>query len=72
MQLATPGEWELLVEIDAPGFDPVAVVVEVGVGNPHPLWWQLLPWLLASVPCLGLILARDAIMQRARRRFPAS
>ena len=71
VQLATPGEWEVSVEIDAPGFDPVAVRLEVGVGNPHPLWWQLLPWLLASVPCLGLILARDAIMQRARRRFPA-
>ncbi|MAJ46861.1 MAG: hypothetical protein CBC35_06080 [Planctomycetes bacterium TMED75] len=70
--LATPGEWELSVEIQAPEFDPVTVVVEVAVGNPHPLWWQLLPWLLAAVPCLGLILARDAITQRSRRRFPAS
>ena len=70
--LAEPGVWELLVEIDVPGREPVRIPLSVVAGAAQPLWWQLLPVLLASIPCLGLILARDSLLKRSRRGFLGS
>ena len=70
--LPDPGEWALLVEIRTPGRDSVQIPLVVMAGEPHPLWWQELPLLLASLPCLGLILARDSLLKRCRRGFLSS
>lgn len=70
--LPEPGEWALLVEVRVADRAPVLVPITVQAGPPQPLWWQLLPLLLASIPFLGLILARDSILTRSRSRFMGS
>ena len=65
--LPEPGDWELVVEVRVPDQDDsVRILLPVVAGPPHPLWWQMLPVLLASIPFLGLVLARDSLLKRAR------
>ena len=68
--LPEPGSWRLVVEVRVPGFEAVEVPVEVVAGRPHPLWWQLLPWMLLPEPCVGLVVARDGLLRRSRRGAP--
>ena len=71
--LPEPGTWELVVVVQAPeAAAPIRIPLSVEAGPPHPLWWQMLPVLLASIPFLGLILARDSLLKRSRRGFLAS
>ena len=65
--LPDPGDWELVVEVRVPESGaPIRIPLSVVAGPPHPLWWQMLPVLLASIPFIGLILARDSLLKRAR------
>ncbi|MEE2681880.1 MAG: hypothetical protein VX641_05860 [Planctomycetota bacterium] len=66
--LPDPGTWELVVEIRVPDRGgPVRIPLSVVAGAPHPMWWQMLPVLLGAIPFLGLILARDSLLKRARK-----